>query len=303
MKKSYVVILLCVLFVAASAFVIWFSITATQQTQEIRGQAYGTSGGGDNGGGNNGGGNNGGGNNGGGNNGGGNTCSEAPVNVQFRKWSGQDTPWVAGNQVTLNVGDYVDVNCFAKNGAALLTNGNLTATVTVGNKTETVALPNPDPDGGAQIRKLAIAKAGRYTFTCKNSNNSCSDTDQFTVANSLSCKRGGCSGQLCLDSRIQDMVTTCEFKPEYACYQAAECKVQADGNCGFTPSDTLTACLNNAKVSPTPTASVAPSSSPAATPGTCANGNYAASDLNKDCRTDIQDFTLFLTEYRAQTGL
>lgn len=279
MQKNYVVGLLAILFVAVSAFVIWFSLDASRQAQEIRGQAYG---------------------------GGGTatpapTCSEAPVNVQYRKWTGADTPWVAGNQVNVKVGEYIEVNCFSKNGAQLLTNGNLTGTVTAGGQTQPVALPNPDPDGGAQIRKLQITKAGKYTFTCRNSANTCSDSDQFTVAASTSCKKTGCSGTICIDSNSPDITTTCEFKPEYACYQQAECAVQSDGNCGFTQTPQLTQCLNGSRVSPTPAASVAPT--PTASPALCTNGRYAVSDLNKDCRTDILDFNVFVSDYRQQTGL
>jgi hypothetical protein len=54
------------------------------------------------------------------------------------------------------------------------------------------------------------------------------------------CRKTGCSGQICAD---QDMVSTCEFRPEYACYQAATCERQANGNCGFTQTPSLAACL------------------------------------------------------------
>ncbi|HTK60041.1 MAG TPA: hypothetical protein VL283_02445 [Candidatus Baltobacteraceae bacterium] len=57
------------------------------------------------------------------------------------------------------------------------------------------------------------------------------------------CRRTGCSGQLCAD---QDMVSTCEYRPEYACYKDAACERQADGKCGWTPSAALTACLGAA---------------------------------------------------------
>jgi len=54
------------------------------------------------------------------------------------------------------------------------------------------------------------------------------------------CFKTGCSSQVCSDEAV---VTTCEFRPEYACYQKAACARQADGNCGFTKSAELTACL------------------------------------------------------------
>lgn len=57
------------------------------------------------------------------------------------------------------------------------------------------------------------------------------------------CKRGGCSGQLCLSQDSQDSVTTCEYRSEYACYQQARCEVQANGMCGFTQTPELQSCL------------------------------------------------------------
>lgn len=54
------------------------------------------------------------------------------------------------------------------------------------------------------------------------------------------CVRGGCSNQACADHPV---ITTCEWRPEYACYQKAACERQADGNCGFTKTPELTACL------------------------------------------------------------
>lgn len=54
------------------------------------------------------------------------------------------------------------------------------------------------------------------------------------------CVRSGCSGQLCAE---EPMFSTCEWREEYACYQAAACERQADGQCGFTPTPELAACL------------------------------------------------------------
>lgn len=54
------------------------------------------------------------------------------------------------------------------------------------------------------------------------------------------CFKTGCSSQVCSDHAV---VTTCEFRPEYACYQKAACERQADGNCGFTKTAELTECL------------------------------------------------------------
>jgi hypothetical protein len=57
------------------------------------------------------------------------------------------------------------------------------------------------------------------------------------------CYVGGCSGQICSDQ--EGVISTCEWKPEYACYHSATCEVQADGNCGWTQTAELQACLAN----------------------------------------------------------
>lgn len=68
---------------------------------------------------------------------------------------------------------------------------------------------------------------------------------------SKQCHIGGCSGQLCGDqANANDLVSTCEFLPEYACYTSAVCEQQTDGNCGWTPSTTLSACIDKARQTP-----------------------------------------------------
>lgn len=57
-----------------------------------------------------------------------------------------------------------------------------------------------------------------------------------------SCRKTGCSGQVCAD---EDVITTCDFRPEYACYRAATCERQADGKCGWTRTPELARCLEN----------------------------------------------------------
>jgi hypothetical protein len=55
------------------------------------------------------------------------------------------------------------------------------------------------------------------------------------------CFIGGCSGQMCSDE--EGPVSTCEYREEYACYKSATCGVQANGECGWTVTSELTACL------------------------------------------------------------
>lgn len=56
--------------------------------------------------------------------------------------------------------------------------------------------------------------------------------------------RTGCSGQLCAD---MPLASTCEFRPEYACYASAACERQSDGSCGWTATPALTACITAAR--------------------------------------------------------
>jgi hypothetical protein len=56
------------------------------------------------------------------------------------------------------------------------------------------------------------------------------------------CFASGCSGQVCSDEMV---VSTCMYRPEYACYKQAKCERQATGECGWTPTPAFNACLAN----------------------------------------------------------
>ena len=58
------------------------------------------------------------------------------------------------------------------------------------------------------------------------------------------CIKTGCSGTICAEHG-QDMMSTCEVKPEHGCYQSARCERQGNGKCGWTQSAELTACIAN----------------------------------------------------------
>lgn len=59
------------------------------------------------------------------------------------------------------------------------------------------------------------------------------------------CQVGGCSQQLCGEVG-DELVSTCEYRAEYACYQNhSSCERQPDGKCGWTPNEALTQCLAN----------------------------------------------------------
>jgi len=58
------------------------------------------------------------------------------------------------------------------------------------------------------------------------------------------CMKTGCSGQVCSDHEV---ITTCEYRTEYECYKKAACERQANGDCGFTPTPELNACLRRSR--------------------------------------------------------
>ena len=60
------------------------------------------------------------------------------------------------------------------------------------------------------------------------------------------CVVAGCSGQLCVSAEeASEIVTTCEFRAEYACYREASCEPQADDKCGWTQTPELKRCLTD----------------------------------------------------------
>ena len=61
------------------------------------------------------------------------------------------------------------------------------------------------------------------------------------------CAVAGCSGQLCVEAReAGSIVTTCEYRAEYACYQSqSRCERQSTGMCDWTPTEELRACLKD----------------------------------------------------------
>ena len=55
------------------------------------------------------------------------------------------------------------------------------------------------------------------------------------------CIISGCSGQICSNKEV---ITTCEWKEEFACYKKARCERQKDGNCGWTITEEAQRCLD-----------------------------------------------------------
>lgn len=62
------------------------------------------------------------------------------------------------------------------------------------------------------------------------------------------CMLGGCSNQICgEEGSLDGLVTTCEYRSEYACYSLTRCEKQSTGKCGWTETEEYNQCLSAAK--------------------------------------------------------
>ena len=61
-----------------------------------------------------------------------------------------------------------------------------------------------------------------------------------TPISTASCRVSGCSGEICAEGNL---VSTCIYKAEYACYKTATCERQSTGTCGWTNTPELLACV------------------------------------------------------------
>ena len=96
------------------------------------------------------------------------------------------------------------------------------------------------PDG------TSVGRSGPY---CEF--DACPNISISTTPGSSSCMVGGCSGQLCgEETEINSMMTTCEYKEEYACYKLSTCERQADGKCGWSYNPEFNKCMFNAQANP-----------------------------------------------------
>jgi len=68
-------------------------------------------------------------------------------------------------------------------------------------------------------------------------------TDKGGDTAAAACVVGGCSSQLCTEDTGEPLISTCEYREVYACYKTAICKRQATGQCGWSDTPALKACI------------------------------------------------------------
>lgn len=102
----------------------------------------------------------------------------------------------------------------------------------------TVEYPNPAP--ADRMGTSTPVTHGGATTTPEIPVVEVSSTIPLPVPIGKICHPTGCSSQVCSD---EDVVTDCMYREEYVCYQKATCERQKDGNCGWTETENLKACL------------------------------------------------------------
>jgi hypothetical protein len=84
-----------------------------------------------------------------------------------------------------------------------------------------------------------MLKASQFYVRAKSGGTSSNNPNNPNNQNKP-CFKTGCSSQVCADEAV---MTTCEWREEYACYRTAKCERQANGQCGFTDTPELRRCL------------------------------------------------------------
>jgi len=65
------------------------------------------------------------------------------------------------------------------------------------------------------------------------------------------CIIGGCSGTVCQPKSAEPIITTCEYKDEYACYRQIKC-VCINNRCAWDKTGAFDICVEEAREKPAP---------------------------------------------------
>ena len=70
--------------------------------------------------------------------------------------------------------------------------------------------------------------------------------DAVECATATDCVVGGCSGTVCQPKDAEPIFTTCEYKDEYACFEAIDCGCVA-GKCQWETTPEFKGCVADAR--------------------------------------------------------
>jgi len=104
------------------------------------------------------------------------------------------------------------------------------------------------PSGGAADEFLAACLRGEPVLPEETGEVPPSKEAALETNVGPGCAVGGCSSQICgEEGSVEDTVTTCEYREEYACYQVARCEKQSNGSCGWTQTTEYNQCMTDIK--------------------------------------------------------
>lgn len=136
----------------------------------------------------------------------------------------------------------------------------MTVTANGGSTTQTFGLGKPLIARGERITLTSVTPAKsttaaasadyRFTFSVAPAATT-SPVPTPTPASPVAtggCYVGGCSGEICSDQ--PNAVSSCVYRPEYACYKTASCARQSSGQCGWTQTAALEQCIASNSTGP-----------------------------------------------------
>lgn len=90
---------------------------------------------------------------------------------------------------------------------------------------------------------LLILIAGCTTQTNED------ETGKVECVSDNECTTGGCSGVICQSKNTEPIITTCEYKPEYACYREISCGC-INNKCQWDKTQEFDTCIEEARSLP-----------------------------------------------------
>ena len=90
---------------------------------------------------------------------------------------------------------------------------------------------------------------GQGDETNKGDKNGGGGPSDYGCESDAECLVGGCSSTACYHEDMESFDTTCEWLPQYACYQdsaVTSCGCRSNGLCGWDETDELNQCLDDA---------------------------------------------------------
>ena len=92
--------------------------------------------------------------------------------------------------------------------------------------------------GTQRVKNITI---NGYTFMLESATKNTATITAQKQTTQIRCFVGGCSGEIC--SEKEDIISICVYKKEYSCYKTAQCERQSNGQCEWTKTAQLQACL------------------------------------------------------------